>query len=310
VKTKSITELPEAWLCVHKHAFLPGMLDVEECFDTYEAAVAYKGKQRHIRVEKDTPDLRVYCDGITITKPHNLTMRENWLVRNQSFIEPCLTNAKVGVVFTWEAGTSPDLLASRLGGDAPLQHDEAWPVCEQCSQLLLFVGVLDFRDTDYRTSVPRDAMSYFQCYNIDSCDYFMNAAIKWLNAVDNLVTKAHPTGQQAGSFVGTPWLIVDYSMNDLDYFDKEEEELEAQYDMKLVGGSPYFSVGADGVKIGGHPFWIQGDESADYTCSCDQPMAFLAQLTEPEEYESDGMVYIVHCATNTCEDYGVIIQSF
>lgn len=310
MKPKTIKQLPEAWLCLQKHTFLPKILEVVDSFDACEAAETRKGKSRSIRVEKDSPELRVQVDGINIVKPHHITMRENWLKRNHEFIKPCLANAREAIVFTWAEGAPRDVIGSRLGGDAPLMHDEEWHCCEQCGQPFTYVGTIDFRDTPYRSAVPADAMTYFQCFNFEGCDWFLNAIVGWLHADEQVVLKSPPQGSRGKTFKGTPWLVNDYSMDDTGYFDKDEDELAAAFDMSLVGGDPYFSVSADAVKIGGHPFWIQNDESQDFICSCGKPMSFIAQFMEPDGIETDGISYIVVCATNKCESYGVIVQSF
>lgn len=305
------SQLPAAWLCVQKDEFSPHLLSVVESFSSQDQAEAFQKKYKHGRVEKDAPELPLSLDEIPIVKPHHLTMRENWLRRNAEFIKPCLGRERKALVFTWEEGISEDMLIFRRGGCAPLLQKTDWPCCENCGEHLTYVGTIDFRDSDARAMVPADAMNYFQCFNFDNCDWFEHGVIEWLRQEDNIVLVQPPVPNQSKTYIGTPWQVHDYDIEDTGYFADDREELMSKFDRGLIGGSPYFSVNIDAVKVGGHPFWIQGDESQHFTCSCEQPMRFLAQFTGYDNIDFvSGTAYIIHCAQNRCEDYGVIIQVF
>lgn len=312
-KPKTLKELPDAWLHFYKHPFTPGVFRADS-FASLPEAEACKRKARYGRVGKDSPELRLSVDGIRIWKPQHITMRENWLKRNSDFVKPCLSDEREAVVFTWEEGSLKDVLAARLGGCAPLLKEEEWPYCESCQEPRTYIGTLDFRCTPLRSAVPGDALTYFQCLNENCPDWLHNfgAACAWLYSGEKIVLKTPPQGIKGKTYTGTSWLVKDYTIENTEWFMEEEKELEKQFDLNLIGASPYFCLSANAIKIGGHPYWIQQDESVHSLCQCGQPMNFIGQFIEYDEIEFGdcGIAYILACAQNKCDDFDVIVQCF
>lgn len=311
MKPKTTKDLPPAWLVVS--SYLGDLvLPHGRGFATRKEALAElvsRGRQaeppeEHWRVEKDRPDLPVCADGSFIWKPFDLTMRENWIARNNWLLAQAHRHMRETVVFTYAPGRCADPLAARVRGPAPLPAGTEWPVCPACSAAMLFLGTLDFRDTPVRRHVPGDVLAYFQCFR---CFYFdLRIKLFWLKKRQACRLVKPPAGQLAKSEIGTPWLVRDFRWDDV----KGACEVPG-IRHTVVGDALYTAATVWGNKVGGHIFFIQNDETP--TCSCRRPMRFVGQFASCDDdidFGDSGTAYIFVCERLNCADTKVVIQEF
>lgn len=243
-----------------------------------------------LAVQRDSVDLRVRIDGVDITAPRHISMRENWLKRNR-WTESLRPVGARAVVFTWRPGESADPHAARFGGKAPLPAKSAWPLCATCGRSMAYIGTLDFRSM---ASLPGAALT------LHHCSEGHGFAASWLGA--DAVLKAPPSGAAEG-WIGTGWAVTDFPWEW-----NSERAYEDRFDKLLAGPAPQFLVNVRGAKVGGHVFWIQDDRTPQ--CSCGKPMRFIGQFVNfgGVSFGESGSACVFYCGA--CRDTRVARQSF
>jgi hypothetical protein len=246
---------------------------------------------RSLVVAKDSPSLRVRECRSVILSPADLTSRDNWFERWANVLEPHLRDPRRAHVFTFAPGQLMDPLATHKStpqGPFPFPKGQDWPTCGVCHSRLAFVCVLDFRHrTDAK--LPGASLVYHLCQSCGPCQDDYANRITWLAESNEIEIHGEPAGTVE---IGTVWEATEYPTPT--YW---AEEIDAVGEFRREQ-QIYFNFSCFGDKIGGHVFWIQGDETPKD--SAGQPMKYIGQSFGSRQIDIGdcGLVYFFYSETS------------
>jgi hypothetical protein len=172
------------------------------------------------------------------------------------------------------------------GGPFPWPKSVPQPVCGNCQEPLLFMGLLDFRTFSDVSNLrlPGQALALHGCPT-SRCGVLdpENCAITWFR--DGIELEI--VGDQSRAVeVGTAWHSVDFPT--VTYWAHELTD-DRHFSME---GSVYQNFTCSAPKIGGHVMWIQ--DAVIPVDSKGQPMTFIGQFfgTADVEIGDGGIAYI------------------
>jgi hypothetical protein len=235
-----------------------------------------------VQVLRDDPALEVVHHGLSTRRPVDLCVRDNWFLRHAAALEPHLNQPRVATAFTFAPGKLDDPLCTFKagpGGPCPLPKGTPWPACGYCETPLVMVGVLDFRDLQ-EIAIPHGSLVLHGCPSCGLCADEPTWSLHWLLVGDpfELHGDANATVQ-----LGTPWHIAEYLTPTWQALESIESlRSEQAVHQNFVS---FFD------KVGGHPFWLQGDPFAG------TPLTFIGQMTGEDEslsFWDSAVVYLMY----------------
>ena len=284
-------------------------------FGTRREALAWHRKERKLQwgdeihrtvVLRDSPQMNLRVNDIRLDRGFEVAQREIWLKRCAPWLKGLQSSARKTRVFVWEDVPPKGLFETRLGGPPLLRNGETHPRCADCSSMMSFVGALDFRRSALRRHAGGDLLAAWFCFE---CGASPSQAARWYSRGDVILEACTPPGAQvfpcrAGRGVTTIDLPSRMGDKRHPYWNPKTE------DHFLVGSGAYGKVTARGTKIGGHQFWVQGEEVPK--CGCRKPMRWLGQFSSAFEVQMDdaGIMYIFYCAAGRCGRTTLVTQGF
>ena len=304
--------MPEVWLVA---AETPEGLIEYRTFGTRREALACHREEPTVQwgdetfrtvVVRDSPDLVLRTNDIRLKRGFDVTRREIWLKRCAPWLKGLQSSARTTRVFVWEDVPPKGLLETRLGGPPLLRYGETHPRCADCSSMMSFVGALDFRGSQFRRQAGGDLLAAWFCFE---CGASPSHAARWYSRGDAILEACTPL--EAKSFpcrAGRAVTTIDLPARMGD--ERHPYWNPATQDHFLVGRSAYGKVTAWGTKIGGHQFWVQGEQVPK--CRCRKPMRWLGQFSSAFEVQMDdaGIMYIFFCAKGRCGLTTLVTQGF
>lgn len=302
--------IPSPWLLVAEtpkglmaHRDFATRVEAEDEFREDKTA-RYGDSVYNLRVMEDTSTLKVCVHYIDLVRMHRVRLRENWIDRCASWLEGLLPEVRPTTAVVWEDREPGDVLNSCLGGGPVMRPGEANPKCSRCGKPCSFVGVLDFLGTPMRAHAGGDSFAAWFCFE---CGDGYEA--RWLSRGEGARRQNTPNGARqfrlcSGTHVTTRDLPSTMGDSRHPYWNPAADK------EWLIGHSAYAKVTAFGTKIGGHQFWIQGDETPQ--CRCRRPMRWIAQFAGAFEmmFGDAGLLYVFRCASGACGDTKLVMQCF
>jgi hypothetical protein len=240
-----------------------------------------------IQVRKDKPSLKVIHSGISIGNPACLTAREHWFQRFADVLHPHLRDPLPTQVFTYFPGKLRDPLQthkSTARGPFPFPKGARWPTCGACGKRLGFVGVLDFRRLS-AANLPGSSLVYHACTACGVGPEEETYTLTWLKEGQDLQFLGGELCRPVQ--VGTRWETTDFPTP----FYHADEATDRGPFLQERHIYDNFSCFAD--KVGGHIFWIQGNETPRDARG--RPMQFIGQFQGTDDVSiHDGLAYVFY----------------
>lgn len=235
-----------------------------------------------LRIVEDGPEVDVRRPGGVILRPHELTVRENWVASQQSVIRPVRAQAEEAVVYTWIRGEAKDAGATRIGGVPLLPPGEPWPACVACRKPLRFMGVLALTGAGGRSK------SYLVHYHCTPCLSIEGRTYSAKAMADLREVKDADPRLSTPAYVGEEWKVIDIPWEPL------QESLD-QEQRRALGQSPYNLCTTLATKSGGLPSWHQ--PPAPPACDCGAEMDFVGQFVTFGESQlgNTGTIFFFRC---------------
>lgn len=296
METRTIPTPPPAWLAVY--CYSDGERRVGEILESpcdekllshlshlAQLAKDHASGYPSLLIIRDDPSLDVLHSGITIQNPACLTARDNWFVRYGRVVEPYLRDAKRADVFTFAPGELADPFStfkSSANGPFPIRKGASPPICELCQAQQAFIGVLDFRNGG-KGGIPHGSLVFHGC---SACGVMSSHSFYWLEESDAVELCCIEPASQV--LVGTRWKVVDY-LTPCTYPEEITSDSAFLREREIFQN---FSVIGD--KVGGHLFWIQGENIP--IDSTGRPMTFIGQFTGSRDVAigDAGLAYIFY----------------
>lgn len=304
--------VPQVWVVAAQTE--KGLIE-RRTFGTRHEALAWRRDEPQIHwgdevfravVVRDSPRLNLRVDDIRLTRDFEVAQREIWLKRCAPWLTGLQSSARKTRVFVWEDTPPRGVFASRFGGPPLLRYGEAHPRCADCGSMMSFVGALDFRGSSLRTHAGGDLLAAWFCFE---CGASPSHAARWYSRGDAILEACTPL--EAKAFP----CRAGRAMTTIDLPSRRGDERHPYWnpgtqDHFLVGHGAYGKVTAWATKIGGHQFWVQGEEVPK--CSCRRQMRWIGQFSSALEIQMDdaGIMYIFYCSTGRCGQTTLVTQGF
>ena len=285
---------PDSWLFVRRYPELSpksgrpmsqafGIFEDPNSAEALACFAEFFDPEYPLTTERDEPALQVSHYGFWCHSPAELRSRDIWFERHAAKLERYLVDPRTAQVFTYARGN----LASPLSTYRPIGHGACpcplpagapWPQCRFCQTNMVTVGVLDFHS--FREfSFPGRSLVLHGCPACGFCANEETWSVHWLREDEPFTLHGDIESEVE---LGTPWLVTEYPRPPYDEF--EENAMGDETDS-------YVNFSCPTTKIGGHPAWIQGDETRD------TPFVYIGQMTGEDEslYRWDSaIVYLLY----------------
>jgi hypothetical protein len=276
---------PEAWLLLFRSDDgwrVCGEYESPDHPELLQQRASFLEHGHEMQIVRDDPALDVLHDGLWLSKPVDLRVRDNWFLRHAAALEPYLVEPRVATAFTYSPGKLTDPLCTfkaDTAGPCPLPKGTPWPECGSCNTPLVMVGVLDFRGF---TEIPvrRGSLVLHGCPSCGLCADEETWSLHWLLEGAPLDLHGDPSAEVQ---LGTRWQITEYPT-------PEWQELKAIETLRHER-SMYLNFVSSFDKVGGHVYWIQGDEFVN------TPYVYIGQMTGEDEslrYWDSAVVYLMY----------------
>lgn len=185
---------------------------------------------------------------------------------------------------------------TRIGGHPHQVTKFVWPKCRSCRGPMQFIAQIAMKETGTARFAGSPLIALvFLCQNSPGlCDEWdaddgANEVVMVESGNATIVVPDGPTTLPGLSLV----TLCDYDSDPNGETDDDGYIAACDRDAKVLG------------KLGGHPLWIQADETPE--CSCGRPMTFVAQLEERGgggdiNFGGAGVGYVFVCGV--CEFLG------
>jgi len=246
-----------------------------------------KGFLARVSVVLDDPSLKVCHYGMIIHNPSWLTARDHWFERYWSILETHLRDPRTAEVFTLESGRLTDPFVTHKSsptGPFPFPRGMSWPTCGLCNARLAFLGVLDCRRVTI-APLPRGSIVLHVCNECGVPGDREAWSVNWIKEGDEIEILGDLERQ---TLVGKSWHATEYLKPATYAKDLASDGLfPAEHGI-------YFNFSCFADKVGGHLWWIQGDETP--TDSGGRPMTYVGQFVGTDQIEigDTGLAYLFY----------------
>jgi hypothetical protein len=294
---------PDPWLAViapSREDYVIQVASSEQAFDVCglkKEWINWINRGDEIVVVRDDPSLRVhysgglYVGGDLDAGPVLLAARRNWFLRYKSILNAHLANPRSALVYFYERHPLDDLLGtmrSTRAGPFPFPKNADWPRCGDCGEPMAFIGVMDFRGFHRLGELIHVPVGSLVLHGCDRCTCAGEKAtsLTWVTSEMSLELRVGPDRPENAIEVGRAYETIEFSTPAL-----YAEDLSDDPDFSKEWGI-YKNFTCPLSKVGGHIFWIQGDETP-----CDangNPMHFVGQFIGSRDVElgDSGSIYV------------------
>ena len=223
-------------------------------------------------------------------------------------------------------GTPAEVANTRLGGLPYAEAGEKWPVCEECTKELAFIGQFRLPDSGHGSLPWGSLLTFFYCWHCSSWG-FDGEKRTW-----EIRTHRSPAAEKAVICVPLgaserpikpcrAETVAEQSLpafDGLEYWSPRVEELCCQENPDEPWEVYFAALEELGISgdvtsmFGGYPQWIQGDETPDCP-ECDERMQLMVQIASEEAAElmwgDAGAVYLFSCPSHP-EARRIVLQCY